>query len=108
MSPVMRTTASGPVGFGRKTCTRFMRDSAPPLFFIKKPGAIYDYNTLYYNGTFGSLDAKHYVYTSSMQSRFVEEGQVEGIGITPTKVVYQAEDGYLGAMNKAIDYIKGY
>ena len=71
-------------------------------------GRLYDYNTLYYNGTFGSRDAKHYVYTSSMQSRFVEEGQVEGIGITPTKVVYQAEDGYLGAMNKAIDYIKGY
>lgn len=71
-------------------------------------GRIYDINTLFYDGSFGNIEGKHYVYTSSMQSRFINEGLLEGIGITPTKAVYQAEEGYLGPMNKAIDYIKGY
>ena len=71
-------------------------------------GRLYSFNTLFYDGTFGSKNGSHYVYTSSMQTRFVEEGMLEGIGITPTRLVYQAEEGYLGAMNKAIDYIKAY
>ncbi|MBQ7531753.1 MAG: hypothetical protein IJT12_08615 [Paludibacteraceae bacterium] len=71
-------------------------------------GRLYSVNTLFYDGTFGDRNGKHYVYTSSMQTRFVQEGMLEGKGITPTRLVYQAEEGYLGAMNKAIDYIKAY
>lgn len=71
-------------------------------------GQLAEYNTLFHDGTFGDINGKHYVYTSSMQSRFVNDGVLEGIGVTPTKTVLQAEDGYEGAMIKAIDYIKAY
>ena len=71
-------------------------------------GQLLAHNTIFHDGTFGDKNGKHYVYTSSMQTRFVNDGILEGIGITPTKTIYQAEEGYLGAMNKAIDYIKAY
>ena len=71
-------------------------------------GQLLAHNTIFHDGSFGDKNGKHYVYTSSMQTRFVNDGILEGIGITPTKTIYQAEEGYLGAMNKAIDYIKAY
>ncbi|MBO4362244.1 MAG: hypothetical protein J5823_05610 [Paludibacteraceae bacterium] len=72
-------------------------------------GQLMPYNTYFHDGTFGDINnGKHYVYTSSLQVRFVDDGILEGVGITPTKAIYQAEDGYIGAMNKALDYIKAY
>lgn len=71
-------------------------------------GQLMSYSTIFHDGTFGTKSDKHYVYMSSMQARFTDEGVLEGIGVTPTKTVLQAEEGYLGAITKAIDYIKGY
>ena len=71
-------------------------------------GQLLQYNTILHDGTFGSQSGNHYVYTSSVQVRFTNDGILEGKGITPTKAIYQAEEGYLGAMNKALDYIKAY
>ena len=67
-----------------------------------------EYSTLYHDGAFGSTNGPHYVYVSNVQTRFVGEEVLEGIGITPDKIITQAEAGYQGAMEKAIDYIKAY
>jgi len=71
-------------------------------------GQLMSYSTIFHDGTFGTSGGKHYVYMSSMQTRFTTEGVLEGIGITPTKTILQEDEGYLGAMTKAIDYIKAY
>ena len=71
-------------------------------------GQLMNYSTIFHDGTFGTEGGKHYVYMSSMQTRFTSEGVLEGIGVTPTKTVLQAEDGYTGALIKAIDYINAY
>ena len=71
-------------------------------------GVLMPYSTFYHDGTFGDKEGKHYVYTASRQMRFVDDGVLEGKGITPTKAVFQSEEGYAGAITKAIDYIKGY
>lgn len=72
-------------------------------------GQSVSYSTIFHDGEFGSINGNHYVFTSSMQTRFVGEQRVlEGEGVSPTKTITQAEAGYEGAMEKAIDYIKAY
>ena len=71
-------------------------------------GQIYPYPTLLHDGSFGDEAGLHYVYTSSVQTRFTGEDMLEGIGIEPDKSILQVESGYLGATEKAIDYIKAY
>lgn len=66
------------------------------------------YSTYFHDGAFGDPNGLHYVFTSNMQTRFVDDGVLEGKGITPDKPMLQIEDGYIGAMTKAIDYIKAY
>jgi len=66
------------------------------------------YSTVFHDGAFGNPNGNHYVYTSNLQTRFVDEGILEGKGVTPTKSILQMESGYSGAMAKAIDYIKAY
>ncbi len=71
-------------------------------------GQIMPYPALLHDGSFGDRNGLHYVYTSSMQTRFTGEEVLEGIGVEPDKSILQVESGYLGAMEKAIDYIKAY
>ena len=72
-------------------------------------GQSVSYPTIFHDGEFGSINGNRYVFTSSMQTRFVGEQRVlEGEGVSPTKTITQAEAGYEGAMEKAIDYIKAY
>jgi len=71
-------------------------------------GQLYSPSTIFHDGTFGDQNGLHYVYTSSLQTKFLEEGILEGQGITPDKSILQMESGYAGAMEKAIDYIKAY
>ena len=72
-------------------------------------GQSVSYSTIFHDGEFGNINGNHYVFTSSMQTRFVGEQRVlEGEGVSPTKTITQAEAGYEGAMEKAIDYIKAY
>lgn len=66
------------------------------------------YSTLFYDGAFGDVNGMHFIYTSSLQTRFKGEGLLEGEGITPDKSILQLESGYLGAMEKAVNYIKAY
>lgn len=66
------------------------------------------YSSLFHDGSFGAPEGKHYVYTSNIQTRFVEDGVLEGKGIEPSKSMLQVESGYAGATIKAIDYIKAY
>lgn len=66
------------------------------------------YSTLFHDGAFGDVNGNHYVHISNLQTRFKDDGVLEGVGITPTKSILQAESGYRGAMEKAIDYIKAY
>lgn len=67
-----------------------------------------DYTTVFHDGAIGSSNGNHYIFTSNLQTRFVNENVLEGTGITPTKSILQMESGYNGAMLKAIDYIKAY
>ena len=67
-----------------------------------------DYTTVFHDGAIGSTSGNHYIFTSNLQTRFVNESVLEGTGITPTKSILQLESGYSGAMLKAIDYIKAY
>lgn len=71
-------------------------------------GQLTSLSTIFHDGTFGDLNGKHYVYTSSLQTQFLDGGVLEGYGITPNKSILQMESGYSGAMEKAIDYIKAY
>ena len=71
-------------------------------------GQIVSNSALLHDGSFGDKDGLHYVYTSSMQTRFRGEEVLEGIGVSPDKSVLQVESGYDGTMEKAIDYIKAY
>jgi len=71
-------------------------------------GQLTSLSTIFHDGTFGDQNGKHYVYTSSLQTQFLEGGILEGQGITPDKSILQMESGYVGAMEKAIDYIKAY
>lgn len=71
-------------------------------------GQLISLSTIFHDGTFGDPNGKHYVYTSSLQLQFLEDGILEGQGITPDKSILQMESGYAGAMEKAIDYIKAY
>jgi hypothetical protein len=71
-------------------------------------GQLNSLSTIFHDGTFGDPNGKHYVYTSSMQTQFLEGGILEGQGVSPDKSILQMESGYAGAMEKAIDYIKAY
>lgn len=71
-------------------------------------GQLTSLSTIFHDGTFGDKNGKHYVYTSSLQTQFLDGGILEGYGITPDKSILQMESGYAGAMEKAIDYIKAY
>ena len=71
-------------------------------------GQLYSLSTIFYDGTFGDPNGKHYVYTSSLQTKFLDGGILEGQGVSPDKSILQMESGYAGAMEKAIDYIKAY
>lgn len=62
--------------------------------------------TYFHDGTFGDKNGKHYVYTSSMQTRFVGEELLEGKGIMPNKEIIQRDNGLNAAMAEAVAYIK--
>ncbi|MBO4362187.1 MAG: hypothetical protein J5823_05315 [Paludibacteraceae bacterium] len=69
-------------------------------------GQLTSLSTYFHDGTFGKANGKHYVYTSSMQTRFVGEPLLEGIGITPNKEIIQRDNGLNAAMAEAVAYIK--
>ena len=69
-------------------------------------GQLISIPSYFYDGTFGNKNGKHYVYTSSMQTRFVGEELLEGKGITPDKEIIQRDNGLNAAMAEAITYIK--
>lgn len=71
-------------------------------------GQLTSQSTIFYDGSIGDPNDKHYVYTSSLQTQFLDGGILEGYGITPDKSMLQLESGYSGALEKAIDYIKAY
>ena len=68
-------------------------------------GQLLSLPSYYHDGTFGDKNGKHYVYTSSMQARFVGEELLEGIGITPDKEIIQRDNGLNAAMVEAVAYI---
>ena len=69
-------------------------------------GQLLSIPSYFYDGTFGNPNGKHYVYTSSMQTRFAGEELLEGKGITPDKEVIQRDKGLNAAMEEAVAYIK--
>jgi len=71
-------------------------------------GMLINQHSLFYNGTFGSKSDKHYIYTANLQVNFTDGGILEGTGITPDQEALQADFGYNGVLQKALDYIKGY
>ncbi len=68
-------------------------------------GQLLSLPSYFHDGTFGDKNGKHYVYTSSMQARFVGEELLEGIGITPDKEIIQRDNGLNAAMVEAVAYI---
>lgn len=71
-------------------------------------GMLIDQHSLFYNGTFGDRNSKHFVYTANLQVNFTNDGILEGTGITPNQEARQADHGYDGVLQKALDYIKSY
>lgn len=71
-------------------------------------GMLIDNPSLFYNGTFGNQSGKHYIYTANLQVNFTDGGILEGTGITPNQEARQADHGYDGVLQKALDYIKSY
>lgn len=71
-------------------------------------GQLISYGTIYHEGRFGDANGKHYVNMSNYQVEFTNGGLLEGIGITPTINALQADKGYMGVLQAAIDYIKEY
>ena len=68
-------------------------------------GQLLSLPSYFHDGTFGDKNGKHYVYTSSMQTRFAGEELLEGIGITPDKEIIQRDNGLNAAMAEAVAYI---
>lgn len=71
-------------------------------------GMLINQHSIFYNGTFGNQNDKHYIYTANLQVNFTDGGILEGVGITPDEEALQADLGYDGVLQKALDYIKGY